>query len=192
MDNADRQAKLTAQIRLRLETLRGWLANGVPDGKLCPSSLNKVREWNDPSLGIEKIGSPSSFTSGHKTHGSDVSRIAKLITKLNIPRTKKNKSNPHKQLLKTRAKYEEQQESLVMAANQYATLRIELDKYQKLYRVAQQSQLEAQQELAVAESTIRELKAELVLARARVSKGKITSIDFGGKDHPDTQKQPRT
>lgn len=190
MDNAERQARLTAQVKLRLSILKGWLADGVPEGYSAPSSLNKVREWNDASLGIEKIGSPSSFTTGHLTQGRDVSRIAKLIVKLNTPKNKKYKSNPGKQLFKIRAKFEEQEESLIMAANQYVGLRIELDKYEKLYRVAQQSQLEAQRELAAAEASVRELKAELVLARAKASKGKVSSIDFGVKTNTDPRDGP--
>lgn len=192
MDNKERQEKLTAQIQLRLEILSKWLADGVPDGHFPPSSLNKVREWNDPNLGIEKIGSPSSFTTGHPLHGRVVSRMAKILVKLNVPVRKKFKSNPGKQLLKIRAKYEEQQESMIMAANQYASLRNELDRYKKLFRVAQQSQSEAQKELAAAEAKSRELKEELVLARAKMHKGKISSIDFSGRGSPDLSKQPRS
>lgn len=179
MDNKERAAKISLQIEKRLEVLNSWVSDGVPEGYQRPTSLNKVREWNDRELGIEKIGSPSSFTTGHKVYGRLVVRISKALIKLNTPVKKKQQTNPVKQLQKLRGDHAEYEKSLTNAANQYASLRVDLEKYQKLYRVARQSQEDAQHELAVAEETVRELKAELVRERAKSSHKKVTSIEFG-------------
>lgn len=183
MDNKERAARIALQIEKRLDVLSRWFKNGVPEGYALPSSLNKVREWNDQELGIEKIGSPSSFTTGHKAYGRLVTKISKVLIKLNAPTKKKKQTNPAKQLQQLKATNENYEEAFVNSANQYASLRIDLDKYQKLYRVARQSQSDVQQELDAVEETIRELKAELVRERARSSHKKITSIEFRGKGH---------
>lgn len=183
MDNKARAEKIAFQIGKRLEVLKKWLTDGVPEGYPRPTSLNKVREWNDRELGIEKIGSPSSFTTGHKVYGRFVIRISEALVKLNTPVKKKYQANPAKQLRKLKANSDGYEESLANAANQYVSLRVELETYQKIYRIARQSQEDAQQELVVAETTIRELKAELVRERAKSGHKKVTSIEFGGKGH---------
>lgn len=184
MDNKERAAKISLQIEKRLEVLSSWVADGVPEGYQRPTSLNKVREWSDKELGIEKIGSPSSFTTSHKVYGHLVIKISNALNKLNTPAKKKPPTNPVKQLQKLRGDHAEYEKSLTNAANQYTSMRVDLDKYQLLYRVARQSQEDAQHELLEAENTVRELKAELVRERAKSGNKKATSIALRVvKDH---------
>ena len=72
----------TVEVRIerRLEVLQGWLREGVPEDKVIPKSLTAVRQWDDPELGIEPIGSPNEFTKTHHIHGLRVQEVAALLT----------------------------------------------------------------------------------------------------------------
>jgi hypothetical protein len=72
------------RIERRKVVLAGWLKNGVPAGKhrSLPGSLRTARDWEDPDLGISRIGSPNEFTQNHPLYGKDVREIARLLTEL--------------------------------------------------------------------------------------------------------------
>lgn len=72
------------RIERRKTVLAGWLKNGVPAGKhrSLPDSLRTARDWEDPDLGISRIGSPNEFTQNHPLYGEDVREIARLLTEL--------------------------------------------------------------------------------------------------------------
>lgn len=178
MSNKAKANRLNSQINLRYSVLTDWLINGIPTGYRVPKSLTKARLWVDPVLGIEKIGSPSSFTTNHRIYGRTIVRIHSLIEKLNIPVSPKIKTNPLKTLSKERAKRQHYEEALIASANQYASLQMELDKLKVLYKVAIQSQKDMQQELSEANSNIQKLKSEIVLLRAAKNKSKVSSIGF--------------
>ena len=71
-----------ARLEGRLGVLRDWLRNGIPPGKVVPRSLTAAREWSEPELGIQRIGSPNEFTTTHPQHGKLVADLAGLLTEL--------------------------------------------------------------------------------------------------------------
>lgn len=76
------------RIERRLEVLRLWLKEGVPQGKLVPASLTAAREWHDEELGIWPIKSPNDFTKTRSPYGKQVTDIAGLLTLLRERYTK--------------------------------------------------------------------------------------------------------
>ena len=89
MNNTNRAGALRQQIQVRLEILERWRDEGIPEDYKVPISLNKVRTWEDASLGIQRIGSPSSFTTNHSKYGGQVKKIAKILEALNRSKKKK-------------------------------------------------------------------------------------------------------
>lgn len=79
------------RIDRRIEVLTRYIDDG-PDSLIDaagrpivftpPTSLNKARLWDDPRLGIEKIGDPASFTREHARHGSKVKEVDLLLRRL--------------------------------------------------------------------------------------------------------------
>ena len=88
MNNTNRAEALRQKIQVRLEILERWQDEGIPEGYKVPISLNKVRTWEDASLGIQRIGSPSSFTTNHSKYGGQVKKIAKILEALNRSKNK--------------------------------------------------------------------------------------------------------
>ena len=128
---------LGPQIRLRLQTLREWQQNGVPDGHTAPTSLNQVRYWDDASLGIAKIGAPASFTTTHKTHGPLVRAISNVLLALNQPAPKQpKKSSLRQQLLAQRAQFRAAESAWQKVANQLVRFCVDLRNAQRDLRMA--------------------------------------------------------
>ena len=162
MNNTKRAGALRQQIQVRLEILGRWRDNGIPEGYKVPDSLNKVRIWEDDSLGIQRIGSPSSFTTSHSKYGGQVKKIAKIREELNRSKKKKPRKNSSTQLLhQEREKLGHYEKALVEAANQYAVITVNLKEAQRDLRIDRQS-------LESAKNEIRELMFQL--ARAESSK----------------------
>lgn len=84
------------RIERRLDVLRLWLAEGVPEGKLVPSSLTAAREWHDEELGIWPIKSPNDFTKSRSPYRKEVADIAGLITLLRARYTKASRATSRK------------------------------------------------------------------------------------------------
>lgn len=57
--NSNRRGSAQAKIEDKLVVLREFVASGIPDGYIIPTSMNMFREWVDPDRGIKEIGSPS-------------------------------------------------------------------------------------------------------------------------------------
>ena len=141
MNNRDRGERVRRQMALRLELLQRWSAHGVPLDKALPRSLNQVRCWDDPELGISKIGSPASFTTKHPQHGASVKAIAEVLEVL-LKRERETK--PKEPSLVTKLKDARRLASafkkmLARAADQYAAITVEHDETSRHLRVARQS-----------------------------------------------------
>lgn len=78
----DRHQTIERRIERRLEVLRSWLRDGVPEGKCAPRNLKQARLWKDPDLNILPIASPNEFTTTHHLHGALVQDVARLLTAL--------------------------------------------------------------------------------------------------------------
>ena len=162
MNNTKRAGALRQKFLVRLEILERWRDEGIPEGYNVPNSLNKVRNWEDASLGIQRIGSSSSFTTSHSKYGGQVKKIAKILEKLNRPKKEKPRKNSSTQLLhQKREKLGHYEKALVEAANQYAVVTVNLKEAQRDLRIARQS-------LESADDEIKQLKSQL--ARAESSK----------------------
>ena len=141
MNNYQRFEQVRGQIATRLELLQRWRADGVPEGKILPRSLNQVRCWDDPELGISKIGSPASFTTTHPEHGASVKEISALLEALI---TRQRKREPDDANLATQLSHERKRSAalkkmLENSANLYATITVELEEALRDLRVTQQS-----------------------------------------------------
>jgi hypothetical protein len=71
------------RIQQKKDLLKRWLREGILEDEQeifarIPTSLNGMREWDEPDFGIHKIGSPNAFT----TKNRDVKEIARLLTEL--------------------------------------------------------------------------------------------------------------
>ena len=165
MNNQGRLERVRRQIELRLKTLQAWSCNGVPPGKELPRSLNHVRCWEDPDLGISKIGSPASFTTKHPEHGPSVKAIAEILEVL-IKRQRE--ATPRVRSLATQLKDERRRsaalkKTLENSANGYAAVTVQLEETLRNYRVNRQS-------LDSAKATISDLVRELEKVRRQRDK----------------------
>ncbi|KAB2720572.1 MULTISPECIES: hypothetical protein [Brucella] len=90
----NRDAKTSVHNRiLRIKyLLQEWSRTGFPSDVKLPTSLNKIREWEKPDLGIEKIGSKRDFTKTHRLWGDDVKEIDELLKSLKPQRSNRT---PH-------------------------------------------------------------------------------------------------
>lgn len=70
------------KIERRIEVLRIWLEDGIPEGKSFPRSLTQARLWEDLDSNITSIASPNEFTTTHTRHGRSVRDVAQLIDAL--------------------------------------------------------------------------------------------------------------
>lgn len=71
------------RIDARTQALQRFYIEGVPErARPHLSSLTRLREWNDPELGIHPIGSPNDFTTTHVTWGEKVVTIKALAAGL--------------------------------------------------------------------------------------------------------------
>lgn len=68
-------------LRLKRQ-LEEWSRTGYPPEVELPNSLNKIREWESPDYGIEKVGSKRDFTKTHQDWGDDVKEIEGLLKNL--------------------------------------------------------------------------------------------------------------
>lgn len=77
-----RRPSVEQRIERRLEVLRHWLREGLPEGKRIPKDLNAARKWDDLELAIVPIASPNEFTTTHPIFGERIRNIASLLTDL--------------------------------------------------------------------------------------------------------------
>ena len=124
-----------------LVTLRAWSRDGVPSGQTPRRSLNGVRCWEDPELGISRIGSPGSFTTRHPEHGVAVKAIAEVLEVL-VKRERETKSREPSfatQLKDERRLSVALKKMLQDAADLHAAMTVELEGALRDLRVTRQS-----------------------------------------------------
>ena len=181
MNNLERREHVHRQLERRREVLAEWVQIGVlslPEGTGVPRSLNQVRVWDEPRLGISRIGSPASFTTTHRVYGVVVREIARSLRELADQRAaqaKKTRGAKRKRGLAAL------KSSLTGAANRYAVLSVELDESQLRLRVAEQSFATSRQEVSELRTEVRKLKA--ALAR-RSASSNVTPIGSLRRDPP--------
>ena len=173
MNNRERSEGVRRQIRIRLETLRKWSSDGVPASQALPGSLNQLRRWEAPALGICPIGSSGSFTTTHPEHGPSVRKLSELLDAL-IERQRASQPDETslvRGLAQERARVATLRNMFEDPADRYARLTVELDEALRDLRVTRQS-LEASQAKV---SELREHNRDLRRRLAAYSNSEIVS-----------------
>lgn len=88
IESKAKHQSIAERIDRRLDLLRSWRHDGIPQNKQVPRNLKEARVWQDAELGIVPISSPNEFTTTHQLHGNDVREIASLLTALRRPTTR--------------------------------------------------------------------------------------------------------
>ena len=162
--NAQRLEFVVGQIERRLEVLRSWALEGVPVGETLPRSLNWVRSWDSPALGISRIGSSSSFTTTHPVHGGAVRQVVEVLERLARAHPRERDapgSGGGARAKADRAKAASYKAMLSEAANTYVALSVELSDAKRDLRVTHQTLRSLEGENARQKEEIRELRRRL-------------------------------
>lgn len=173
LDNASKEALLKKRIRARVDILEGWIKNGAPDNYVIPSSLNQVRVWEDINFGIEKIGSPASFTTKHKTHGREIRKIQKLLEVLHKPVKKKTPAT--KRAYDLKMENSALRGSMIAEANKYTVMEELYSNKCNDFTLTKYKLNHTQEELGEANDEIERLRAQL--GKKERTKKHLTLID---------------
>jgi|GEM_PF-3037560 len=185
--NEDKAIWLEGQIAKRISVVQEKI-KGNHENLDVPLSLRQNRVWVNEELGIEEIGSPTSFTMTHKQHGVKVNQLNNLLIKLKEPSKKKykplNKINESLQQENTELK-----DLLKKTANQFVEWESELNEKRDMLQITQSSEQglieakrELQDELNEKDKIIKNLRLELVVALNLSKKdngSNITQVYFG-------------
>ena len=181
--NADKAKKLTEQVELRLKVLSEKVKGEHPELE-NPTSLTQVRNWVDDELGIEKIGSPSSFVMTHQEHGRKVTKIAKCLETLK--KQKKLPKKPREQkLTELKAKNKELNESLSSAANKYVQYSQETKRLKEELLLSKSKAEGLTEELDETAEELKVARDEVISLRKKLAKyeankaSKVTKVEFG-------------
>ncbi len=183
MSNAEKAQRLTEQINKRYELLKAIKAGSI-SGIELPKSLNKLREWNNQKLGIERIGSPSSFTTNHKLHGNTIKRIDSLLKELLKPR------KPRRKTTKTELKRVNNNldAALQNAANKYVQYASEIERLKVETALLKSKEQGLEEEIAELKSALNVAREENLALRKKLiqyeskPRSKVTRLDFGMGD----------
>ncbi|MGO7018621.1 hypothetical protein [Rhizobium leguminosarum] len=136
-------------VLLRMERKEQYLIDvisgrTVPDNLDNLRSLTKVRDWEDPTRGMLRIGSPNQFVTTHEVYGEIVSRIGALVAQINekFPRTKERRP--------------------------YVPLHVELEKESIRAEVSELNQDQMREQWSEGRERIRELESEVKQLTERV------------------------
>ena len=182
-NNEDKAKKLGEQIELRLRILNEKVIGEHPELEI-PTSLTKMRNWVCYELGIEKIGSPSSFVTSHKEHGRKVKKIANCLETLK--KQKKPLKKPREQkLTELKAKNRELNESLTNAANQYVQYSQETKRLKEELILSNSKVEGLTEELDETLSELQIARDEIIVLRKKLAQyedrkaSKVTKVEFG-------------
>ena len=181
--NAEKAKKLTEQIELRLKVLNEKV-KGEHTELEVPISLTKIRNWVDEQLGIEKIGSPSSFVTSHQEHGRKVTKIANCLEVLK--KQKKPSKKPKEQkLTELKTKNKELNESLTNTANQYVKYSQETKRLQEELLLCNSKLEGLEEELVETKGELKVARDEVILLNKKLAKragskaSPVTKVQFG-------------
>lgn len=183
MSNAEKAKWLAEQIDLRFLILNEKVKGEHADLDV-PISLTKVREWVHEELGIERIGSPSSFVTSHKDHGRKVVKIAKCLDTLKC-QTKPPKKTKEQKLTELKAKNKELNESLTNAANQFVQYSQEIKRLREEKVLIKSKEEGLVEELDEVKNELQVSRDEIILLRKKLAQydgskvSKVTKVTFG-------------
>lgn len=181
--NEDKAKKLAEQIELRLRVLNEKVTGEHTELEI-PTSLTKVRNWVCDELGIEKIGSPSSFVTSHQEHGRKIAKIAKCLEILK--KQKKSPKKPREQkLTELKARNKELNESLINAANKYVQYSQETKRLKEELLLSKSKVEGLTEELDETTGELKITRDEIIFLRKKLAQyeankaSKVTKVEFG-------------
>jgi hypothetical protein len=181
--NEEKAKFLADQIDLRLSILRKKV-KGEHAELDVPISLTKIREWVHEELGIERIGSPSSFVTSHKEHGRKVIKIAKCLDTLKR-QTKLPKKPKEQKLTELKAKNKELNESLTNTANQFVQYSQEGKRLREELVLSKSKEEGLIEELDEVKNELQVSRDEIILLSKKLAQydgskvSKVTTVNFG-------------
>ncbi|MGY5796180.1 hypothetical protein [Rheinheimera faecalis] len=173
---------LADQIELRLQIL-GKKVNGELLDLKVPNSLTKIREWVHEGLGIQRIGSPSSFVMTHKEHGRTVKKIAECLDKLRL-QAKFPKKPKEQKLLELTVKNSELNQSLMKAANQFVQFSYESKRLSEELVLSRSTEQGLREELNEVKNELQSARDKIILLSRKLAQyedpkeSKVTTGDF--------------
>jgi len=183
LSNAVKAKNLSEQIERRLSILQEKL-EGKHSELGIPKSLTKLRLWEHSELGIEKIGSPSSFVTSHPEHGRKIEKIAECLNLISKQAKRPKKPNEQK-LAEVNRQNKSLNESLQNCANQFVKYKSEIDLLKeenfliksKTHSLLEQLK-EKSAELLAARDEIVALRKALATGSSAVISN-VTQVNFG-------------
>jgi chromosome segregation ATPase len=181
--NEEKAKFLADQIDLRLSILRKKV-KGEHAELDVPISLTKIREWVHEELGIERIGSPSSFVTSHKEHGRKVIKIAKCLDTLKR-QTKLPKKPKEQKLTELKAKNKELNESLTNVANKFVQYSQEIKRLREEKVLIKSKEEGLIEELDEVKNELQVSRDEIILLSKKLAQydgskvSKVTTVNFG-------------
>jgi uncharacterized coiled-coil DUF342 family protein len=181
--NEEKAKFLADQIDLRLSILRKKV-KGEHAELDVPISLTKIREWVHEELGIERIGSPSSFVTSHKEHGRKVIKIAKCLDTLKR-QTKLPKKPKEQKLTELKAKNKELNESFTNVANKFVQYSQEIKRLREEKVLIKSKEEGLIEELDEVKNELQVSRDEIILLSKKLAQydgskvSKVTTVNFG-------------
>jgi predicted nucleic acid-binding Zn-ribbon protein len=181
--NEEKAKFLADQIDLRLSILNKKVKGEHADLDV-PISLTKIREWVHGELGIQRIGSPSSFVTSHKEHGRKVVKIAKCLDTLKR-QTKPPKKPKEQKLTELKAKNKELNESLTNSANKFVKYSQEIKRLREDKVLIKSKEEGLVEELDEVKNELQVSRDEIILLRKKLAQydgnkvSKVTKVTFG-------------
>lgn len=159
--NEARQAAAHEALSAKVSVLRQWVHEGCPEGVRPPYSMNALRAWEDATLVLHRIGSPSTTNERLSPHNSTLIKDAQSLIdalKLRQHRARKRKGLPLQTQLENRSQQlVDRQRQITALTNQLVATRHSLS-------VSIASEKSALDRCARSEERASEMRRQLVRA----------------------------
>lgn len=142
--SALRKDRSAQTIGRKIEVLEAYLSDGVPAGATVPKTMTNFRLWENPALGLAKIGSPNTMD---KLHNRGLKARAIELMK-EISKRSRRKVSKAGEIERVRREIREKDRLLQDMINQYHTIKVERDLARQGERRWQNRAEEAQREIA--------------------------------------------
>lgn len=128
-----------------------------------PTSLNKWRDYENPELGIQPIGSKSSFKRTHRIYGADVARIKLLADQLNEKETERAAQTAKS----PKREYRSETARRLQAEHEVKALKREIAAVTGQWHLSQYRLQKSESELRYYERRVKDLETDLKKSREK-------------------------
>lgn len=73
-------SSIQVRLKARILVLTRWVSEGAPKDGLVPKSMRELLSWDEPRLGIERIGHRNACTTTHPQNGPMVRECMTLMS----------------------------------------------------------------------------------------------------------------